>query len=185
MDIIIVKHTTENKDSHNPNTLLTVEGRREAQELAQTLKSYAPTQILTSDMLRTMETATILASVLGIPVQFDNSFRDPRNFVNGVVVRPANDSTTFETLQRDAFSGISELLYGYEKSGDKIVVVTHRTVITAIRAYFEEDCYTNEELEAFIRRNYDRLAKPFIVRGKDPLPDEYEDLREIYDIVEI
>lgn len=55
---------------------LNASGRAQALELAQRMKALAPEIILTSDLVRARETATIVNSLLGLEIQSHKAFRE-------------------------------------------------------------------------------------------------------------
>jgi probable phosphoglycerate mutase len=132
---------------------LTSRGRTQAQQAAQRLGSHPIAAIVASDLLRTRETAAIVARSFGLPFSVDPALRE-RCFgalegapveamspeVTGIdddrVVdpraRPAGGESLEELYTRAA--GFVDQLNHHEHRGD-VVVVAHGGSIRAIRSY--------------------------------------------------
>ncbi len=132
---------------------LTSRGRIQARAAAQRLGSHPIAAIFSSDLLRTRETAAIVARSFGVPFSVDPALRERcfgelegapaealRPEVTGIVddrvvdpyARPAGGESLDELYARSA--GFVDGLIRHEPRGD-VVVVAHGGSIRAIRSY--------------------------------------------------
>jgi isoleucyl-tRNA synthetase len=129
---------------------LTKRGRQGIKKLAKTVKKFKADLIISSDFLRTKETAEILQQLLKIPVLYDSRLRE-RQFgvfegrqyhelerfhvqANDVfkVKPPAGES--FAEAEKRVGELLTEINNNYQ--GKKILLVTHEDIIRVIYTYF-------------------------------------------------
>ncbi len=83
MSILIVRHGETDSNARRiiqtPDIPLSVNGNEQAQSLAQRLKSLGVTRIISSDYLRTQQTAEHVASATNLQVEYNPLLRE-RNF---------------------------------------------------------------------------------------------------------
>ena len=140
---------------HDDRARLSAAGRAQASEVAATLATEHFDVIVASDLSRARETATIIAEVLTLDVEYEPLLRE-RNFgvlegaphrdltgdltgiVDDVVVdpdaRPPGGESFRDVVER-ARRFVDATRFRYPDS--KVLVVTHGGMIRALRAYYE------------------------------------------------
>ncbi len=161
--IILIRHAdyvTESSPSFlgiSNNNSLTKKGITQATLLATYLKKNYPTlqQITSSDLKRSLQTASIIASKFGSEVLVDETFREINfGIFEGLTMEEAEDTypKTFQERQNDeinfvvpegesykdvyerihpAFNKIIQL-----KSDDVVAIITHATVIKILSMFY-------------------------------------------------
>lgn len=152
MKIYLVRHgeTRENMARrHQPeDTPLTKEGREQAKKVAEYFKTIKPTHILTSNLVRAVETANIIGQECDLIPETNYRFVElarPKNMYGnhhvsltsiifyikwalGFNIATKNGSESYQTL-RERFLAAQEFLTQYNND-DKIVVVSHAVFIS-------------------------------------------------------
>ncbi len=144
-----IEHIT-NTDTDSKSDL-TTKGKEQAQQVAEKLKNFPVTRIISSPFARTEQTASIIAEALNKELTFDErlrEFRVPNNTsldeinqffsqaedLHSAKMAPDNENLKEVQTRLEAF--LDHL--GNEYQNEHIVCVTHGAVIGLAQAYFEE-----------------------------------------------
>jgi 2,3-bisphosphoglycerate-dependent phosphoglycerate mutase len=150
---------------HNNAAQLTQIGREQAREVAESLKSFAFDQLITSDLARARETAEIIGAELALTPVADSLLRErcfgvlegepssklhaaSSGILDDVLVDPDARPEGGESF-RDVVTRAGVFFESVRDSlgGQRVLVVTHGGTIRALRAYV--DAQPLEGLEAF------------------------------------
>lgn len=144
---------------------LTEEGHLQAQALAHKLKGEPIHCIISSPMIRAVQTAQPIAQTLGLPFSTDERIVEQRfGQMEGIgrfdpefqaakrrFVYRYPDGESMMQLGQRVYNFLDELL---EKHGDEnVLIVCHGTICKIIRTYFQD--MTNEEFWNFSAGNTD------------------------------
>lgn len=153
--LICVRHgesegNRERRFCATPEVPLTPLGRRQARAAALSLRAqFAPQRIVSSPYRRAQETATIIASVLRLPVEIDPALRE-RNIgvyagqpYEAVLADPSYQSQPFWQWQPPQGESLAEVVVrvlpaitrlASDITAGDVVLVTHAGVLAALRA---------------------------------------------------
>ncbi len=128
-----------------PGFHLSDEGKKQAQNLANSLKNKAITALFTSPMERTQETAAILGATIGLEPHVDDRLLEVRSPLQGmtkVAIEAIHvwdwsiyDSAWYQEHQGESLAEISHRIEAvceekrHEYEGQSIVIVTHGDVV--------------------------------------------------------
>jgi isoleucyl-tRNA synthetase len=144
-----IEHIT-NTDTDSKSDL-TTKGKEQAQQVAEKLKNFPVTRIISSPFARTEQTASIIAEALNKELTFDErlrEFRVPNNTSLDEInqffsqaedllsAKMAPDNENLKEVQTRLEAFLDHL--GNEYQNEHIVCVTHGAVIGLAQAYFEE-----------------------------------------------
>lgn len=166
-----------NSDRENNVYHLTEKGKEDVMLLAQQLKEAKIDAIYASPMLRTQETAQIIADVIGVPVMTDERLMEiKQGALNGKTEKKFH--TIFPTWPQD--DGTARVQYGMETEQEllerlvsfveeinikyrnqNIVVVTHGDPLQVMRAYLKK-----EDRVTTYHTNYPRKGSVYRVYSK-------------------
>jgi broad specificity phosphatase PhoE len=150
---------------HNDAAQLTELGRDQAREVAESLRSLAFDQLISSDLARARETAEIIGAELNLTPVADSLVRErcfgalegepstmldaaSSGIVDDVLINPDARPEGGESF-RDVVTRVGVFFEAVRDSlgGDRLLVVTHGGTIRALRAYVEAQPL--EGLDAF------------------------------------
>ena len=155
--IILVRHglteyNTEDLRLGSSDIPLNAAGQAQAQAIAAFLQAYPIHTIYHSDMLRTTETAQVIAETLGCPMKADSRFRErdhgtfegtPRELSNGVdttsLLSPeemaAHGVESLDTTRERVIAAYSEIRLQTAEQEGAIVIVSHFAPIRLLLAH--------------------------------------------------
>lgn len=160
-EIILVRHgestwnVSKRVQGQCDDARLTARGQRQAREAAESLSGSTYDAIFSSDLSRALETAAIIAEVLGLEVRITSDLRE-RGFgeiegapleeltpelsgiADGRIVDASASPVDGETLD-ELFTRISRFMATIltRHRGETVIVVAHGGTIRAIRAYLQ------------------------------------------------
>ncbi len=135
---------------------LTEKGRKQVNDLAKEVKNEGFELIVSSPVLRTRQTAEILAEKLGLPVEFDERIREvgfgkldhhteaeieKEREIKGWMVKTPFGMESYVSLRKRTHAFMQDLLAKYP--GKKILLVSHGDTLGVLKQ-FGTDLYTNE-----------------------------------------
>ncbi len=135
---------------------LTEKGRKQVADLAKKIKKENFELIVASPVLRTAQTAEILAEKLGLPIEFDERIREvgfgkldhhteteiqKERSVKGWMVKTPFGMESYVSLRKRTHEFMQELIVKYP--GKKILVVSHGDTLGVLKQ-FGTDAYTND-----------------------------------------
>ena len=181
-ELILVRHgeSTWNRDhlvqGQNDESVLTETGREQVRAAAASLRGLGVDLIVASDLARTVESARVVAEVLGLPVTLEPALRE-RDYgvLEGGPVGQATPEQTGVADGRvvDAFAapaGGESLWDVYarvgafverlvaERPGSRPVLVTHGGVVHALRPYCAGRSMTDEVWDRVTNASVWRVA---------------------------
>ena len=135
---------------------LTAKGEKQVADLAVEIKSQGFELIVASPILRTKQTAEILAGALGLPLEFDDRLKEvgfgkldkhsenelqEKRAEHDWMVKTPFGMESYESLRQRTHEFMKDLLTKYP--GKKILVVSHGDTLGVLKQ-FGTDIYTNE-----------------------------------------
>ncbi len=164
MHIYFVRHgeSMENR-SHThqpPSTPLSPRGAEQARTIAEELRALNPTLLITSDFVRTKETAGIIGNNLGLTPRVSTLFHEirrptalygkshfhPETFVYVLLSILHRDNRSWHMKDAENFTDIKiridhalNFLEAFEPKHESIVVVSHTMFINLLSAYMCHD----------------------------------------------
>lgn len=132
---------------------LTAKGKKQALEIAKKLKNKNITAIITSQMLRTQETAAPLAKIKKLPVQIDKRLNDIHaggleginilefRKLTGEIHKSIKGSETGKQVAKRIKSFLNDLIKCY--SGHTVAVVSSEIILHSLKQIAHGD-YTDE-----------------------------------------
>ncbi|KAA3644664.1 MAG: histidine phosphatase family protein [Chloroflexi bacterium] len=157
--LLLIRHSQPEQDTTAPASewRLSHQGRQLCQSLAEALKVYEPTRLISSMEPKAVETAQITARHLGVPSEIAFGLHEHDRSNVGYIP----DGERFETIISDMFAKVDEKVFGAETanqalgrfsdavngllgeySDESIGMVTHGTVMSLlVAAHNDIDAY--------------------------------------------
>ncbi len=166
----VKKILTRDKEGKFP---LTAKGKKQVEEVAEKLKEKKVDLIISSDILRTRETAEIIAKKLGAKLVFDRRIREVnggtcdgqkiencqevyQEWIEGKKVNWPQGESHQDILDR-VKSFYSDLIRKY--ASQNILVITHGDIIVTLEAYLSKQKNLNSVIKKIYQESYIRPAE--------------------------